>query len=178
VTYRKPGRLVLKSPLHTARIAILHELFPQAKFVSIVRNPYEVIPSMMNIFRVLYASMALQQATGADLEDLTFHIYQRLSRRQEEGRRLLSPGQFHELRYEALVHDSVDTLRTLYEQLDLGSFAELEPALKRYLAGLSHYHAGHHQLSPALEARIREQCGDIIRRYCYAPGPSRETATA
>src|SRR5581483_10629411 len=45
VTYKTGKRLVLKSPPHTARIAVLRELFPDALFLHIVRDPYVVFPS-------------------------------------------------------------------------------------------------------------------------------------
>ena len=43
-------RLILKSPAHTARVKILHELFPEAKFVHISRNPLEIYQSTQKLF--------------------------------------------------------------------------------------------------------------------------------
>jgi hypothetical protein len=37
-----PKPLLLKSPVHTARIPLLLKLFPRARFVYLHRNPYEV----------------------------------------------------------------------------------------------------------------------------------------
>lgn len=39
VNYKDPRRLVLKSPTHLGRIEILLELFPDAKFIHIARDP-------------------------------------------------------------------------------------------------------------------------------------------
>ena len=50
VTYRDPRRLVLKSPPHTARLPVLLELFPDAKFVHIKRNPYTLFASTTNLW--------------------------------------------------------------------------------------------------------------------------------
>jgi hypothetical protein len=48
----KYGRpLVLKSPGHTCRIRLLLELFPQARFVHIHRNPYDVFRSTQHWLR-------------------------------------------------------------------------------------------------------------------------------
>ena len=38
--YHKGKRLVLKNPANTARIKLLFEMFPEAKFIHIYRNPY------------------------------------------------------------------------------------------------------------------------------------------
>jgi len=42
-------RLLLKSPVHTARIKLLLKLFPDAQFVYIHRNPYDVFRSAVNM---------------------------------------------------------------------------------------------------------------------------------
>ena len=49
-------RLVLKSPPHSARIRILKELFPDALFVHIVRDPYVVFSSTVHLWKTLYPS--------------------------------------------------------------------------------------------------------------------------
>ena len=38
-------RLLIKSPIHTARVPLLRKLFPKAKFVYIHRDPFEVFQS-------------------------------------------------------------------------------------------------------------------------------------
>src|SRR5262249_55673566 len=42
LTFKDPRRLILKSPPHSCRIPVLLELFPDARFVHIVRDPYVV----------------------------------------------------------------------------------------------------------------------------------------
>jgi hypothetical protein len=167
LTYKKPGRLVLKSPTHTARVKILNELFPQARFVHIVRNPYQVIPSTLETFRSIYRSMGLQTPTYVGLEEMVFSTYERMFRRLQEGRALVEPGRFHELRYEELVREPVAQLATLYERLGLGAFDTYRPLLEQYLARLKGYHTGQHKLPAELKAQIAERCGDVIRRYEY-----------
>ena len=53
LTFRDPRRLVLKSPPHTARVPVLLEMFPDARFVHIVRDPYVVFPSTVNLWKSL-----------------------------------------------------------------------------------------------------------------------------
>src|SRR5262249_46500063 len=40
ITFRNPKRVVLKSPPHTCRIKVLKQMYPDAVFIHIVRNPY------------------------------------------------------------------------------------------------------------------------------------------
>ena len=160
LTYKRPGRLLLKSPTHTGHMKVLNEVFPEARFVCIVRNPYAVIHSTLATFRLIYGSMALQTPTFAGLEEMIFSTYERMFRRLEEGRQLVGPERFHEFRYEDLILDPISRLRELYEHFHLGSFEEVRPGLEAYLAGLKHYHVGHHELTPELRAAI----GAAVRR--------------
>ena len=45
LTFKHGKRLILKSPTHSCRIKVLLELFPDARFVHIMRDPYVVFPS-------------------------------------------------------------------------------------------------------------------------------------
>ena len=54
ITFRNPKRLILKSPPHTARLKVLRNLFPEAIFIHIVRDPFVVFPSTVNLWKSLY----------------------------------------------------------------------------------------------------------------------------
>ena len=43
-------RLLIKNPVYTSRVAMLHKLYPNALFIHIRRNPYEVFESMRNFY--------------------------------------------------------------------------------------------------------------------------------
>ena len=122
VTLRQPKRIVLKSPQHTCRVKTLLEMFPRARFVHIVRNPYEVFPSTMNLWNRLNRDQGLQIPTGEGLEERVFETFNRMYEVFERDRRLIPAGQFCEVRYEDLVQDPVGQMRRAYEELALGEF--------------------------------------------------------
>jgi len=168
VTFKRPGRLVIKSPTHTARIKILLELFPEARFVHIVRNPYHVYLSTIRMLQAMYATFGLQRPTFAGLEEFVLSTYPRLLQKLEEQRPLVRPERFYQIRYEDMVHDPVGRLGDLYRHLDLGGFAEFQPRLEAYLAKQAGHRPGHYDLPPALRDEITRRWGDFIHRYGYA----------
>ena len=72
LTFKDPRRLVLKSPTHSFRIKTLLELFPDARFVHIVRDPHVVFSSTVNLWKSLYRNHGLQTPTFAGLEEYVF----------------------------------------------------------------------------------------------------------
>ena len=65
---KRPRQLVLKSPCHTGRVRLLLKLFPNAKFVFIHRNPYEVFLSGAHMASTTYGWMFLQKPRDEDLQ--------------------------------------------------------------------------------------------------------------
>jgi hypothetical protein len=169
LTLAKGGRrLILKAPPHTCRIPTLLEMFPDARFVHIIRDPYDIYPSTLHLWRSLYTIQGLQRPSWSGLQqyilDTFTHMYQRL----EEGKRRIPPGRFREVRYEDLVRDPLGQLEALYRALDLADFASARAQVETYLAGLKDYQTNRYLLTPAEEQAITRCWGDVIRRYGYA----------
>lgn len=167
VSVRDPRRLVLKSPPHTCRIPTLLELFPDARFVHIVRDPYAVFASTVNLWRTLSRVQSLQTPTYEGLEKSVYERFLHFHRRLDATRGLVAADRFHELRYEDLTRDPVGELRGLYKRLDLGDFEVARPHLDRYLAETAQYERNRWDLTDAQRNEIEKHWGDVIRKYGY-----------
>ena len=171
LTFADPRRLVLKSPTHSCRIKTLLELFPDARFVHIVRDPFTVFPSTVNLWKSLYCNHGLQTPTFAGLEEHVFRTFDCLYAKLEEGKRLLAPGRFHELRYEDLIRDPEGQMRLLYDRLGLGGFEEALSGIRKYLAEHAGYQTNRYpSLAPELRAEIARRWAAVIGRFGYGKG--------
>lgn len=172
LTVRHNGkRLVLKSPTHTARIRVLLELFPDARFVHIVRDPYIVFSSTVHLWKSLYETHGLQTPTFAGLEERVLTTFERMYTRLEEGRQLVEPERFHELKYEDLVSDPVGEVRKVYDRLQLGEFERVQPRLEAYWTANQKYQTNRYRLTPEQKTIVTQRWGDVIRRYGYREPP-------
>jgi hypothetical protein len=167
VTYNEPKRIVLKSPPHTCRIKVLLEMFPDACFVNIVRNPYTLFASTVNLWKSLNRAHGLQRPTDAGLEDYVLATFCRMHDRLEATRGLVAPERFYDLRYEELVKDPLSEMRALYEHLRLGGFEQVQPALESYLAGVGEYQTNRYELAPHWRAEVARRWRPYFERYGY-----------
>ncbi|MBX3432207.1 MAG: sulfotransferase [Pirellulales bacterium] len=161
-------RIVLKSPTHTARLGLFHEMFPAAHYVHLVRDPRDVIPSMIRTFQRLHYMQGLQEPRFDELEDAMFRLFTRMHELEQRDRALIPAGQYVDLRYEDLVADPLAAVAGIYEQLGLDGFDRLRPELVAYFESAKGYRPNRHQLPPALAERIDRDCGDYAERFGYA----------
>ncbi|BBX96994.1 sulfotransferase family protein [Mycobacterium lacus] len=175
VYFRRHKAVILKNPTHSFRIKVLLDIFPQARFVHIVRDPYVVYPSTIHLHKALYRIHGLQRPTFEGLAEAVLSTYVDLYRKLDEGRDLVDPSRFYELRYEDLIADPEGQLRRLYEHLGLGGFERVRPRVRRYFADRRDYETNTYQLTDEQRAIVTERWGEVIDRYGYG-GQAREPA--
>jgi hypothetical protein len=168
ITYMNPKRIVLKSPPHTGRIPVLKEMFPDALFVHIVRNPYKVFSSTVNLWKRMYEGQGLQKPNYQGLEEHVLATYLRMNQQLERTRGLVDPSRFYEIRYEDLVRDPVGQLRRLYEHFGLGDFEKVAPKIEEYQAARADYKTKRYEMSAEERELITRHWGEFIEKYGYS----------
>ncbi|MDZ4820577.1 MAG: sulfotransferase [Planctomycetota bacterium] len=169
VAYAKPGKpIVLKSPPHTARIKVLLELFPDAKFVHIVRNPLSVFPSTVRLWRSLYEVNGLQVDDGHDLTEEIFDSFDRMYRDFDEQFGKIPSNRAFEVRYEDLVQNPVEQLQALYERFELADFEVARAAIEAAVQSSKNYRTNRFNVPDETQALILDRLGPFIQRYGYA----------
>lgn len=167
LTCARPGRLVLKSPTHTFRLPTLTRLFPQARWIHITRNPLEVFSSTVRLWRSMYQTYGYQRPRLAGLEEQVLATFERMHARFEASRSLVSAGSLADVRYEDLLAKPVETCRELYQRLDLGDFATVEPRIQQYFAERRGYERNRHQLEPHWRSAVKRCWRPYFERYGY-----------
>jgi hypothetical protein len=135
--YRRP--LVLKSPPHTARIRLLLEMFPGARFVHIHRDPYRIFQSFRHYFDTAVWYTYLQRPDRTVIDDHILARYNLLYDAFFEERSLIPEGRFHEMSFEDLERDPMGEVNRLYVGLGLDGFESFRPRLRDYVDSLAGY---------------------------------------
>lgn len=165
--WNRPGRLVLKSPPHTFRLAVLERLFPRARYLHIVRDPYAVFASTVKLWKSLFAAQSYQKPTYACLEDRVLETFCRMYARFEAARPGIDPHRICDVRYEDLIRDPSGQMQQVYERLELGDFASVSDAVAAYFGQRADYRPSRYQLAPAHQAAVSERWLPLMRPYGY-----------
>jgi hypothetical protein len=172
VNYAKGGRpLLFKNPPSTTRMPLILESYPEAQFVHIVRNPWEVYASTRQHFARVFHAFAWQSFAEVDLVAYTLETYERLMRRYLADRESLPPGQLVETRYEDVVSDPLGEVRRIYGELGIDAEAEALRAIEDYADGLGGYERNAHRITEAEAAQVRERWGFAFEAWGYGLEP-------
>jgi len=132
-------QLVIKNCADSARIKPLLELFPNAKFIHIYRNPYNIFRSTQHLYRVVMERAQLQEVGQNEHENWVLLFYSQLMQKLLADKALIPAGNLVEVKYEDLDKEPLAQLRKIYETLGLPGFAEAEPAFRAYLDSIAGY---------------------------------------
>ena len=163
--------LLFKNPAATTRMVMLRRLFPGAKFIHLVRCPFEVYASAMNRTPYLLNGFAWQDFDDFDLSTYTIEIYRSVMKRYLRDR--VGPGSddLVEVRYEDLVSRPLDVIDTIYGTLSLPGGEVARETISNHLAASPPYRRSPRYLSGAETERIADEWGFSFDFWNYPRRP-------
>ena len=169
ITFRNNGKqLVLKNPPNTERIPYLLEMFPQAKFIFIYRNPYVLFYSIRNMWkRAILGFYSVQKLTDDELDEIVFGHFDYLMEKYEKDRHLIPEGNLCEVSYEELKADPSGTIQKIYSLLDIPDFEKTTGDLLSQIESEKAYSNFRYIFDPLTLQRIGEKWAGYISRWNY-----------
>ncbi|MEO1135152.1 MAG: sulfotransferase [Pseudomonadota bacterium] len=159
--------LLIKNPVYTGRFAMLKEMFPNAKFVHIHRNPYDVFVSMRNFYAKLLKEFALQGYDHVDIDETILAVYERMMTAYERDADGVPADKLVELRYDELDADPLTAVQNVYEQLSLPGFDAAKEKFERYLASVSSFKKNKFDYSDETAAKVEARLKPFIEKWGY-----------
>jgi len=138
--YNTGGKIpVIKNPCNTGRIRTLLEMYPNAKFVHIIRNPILVFLSSRKFFTELLPTLWFHPVDDEFIENMILDIYERLMKDILDLKKLIPSGNYVEVRFEEFEEEPIQHLERLYEQLGIPHFQQARPKFEEYVRKMSGY---------------------------------------
>ena len=163
-------QLLLKSPDNTAHMTQLLELYPNAKFVNIHRDPYTTVMSTIHMFKKQMEIIRLAPLPEGDLdvilEDTIVYIFKRMYTELFELENTISDRMIT-ISYRELSSSPYKSLETIYRELDLPGYGEALPHITKYIDSQKNYVKNRFTITPRLRNKINSELGFYFTHYGY-----------
>lgn len=157
---------ISKNPANTFRMEILRDMFPNARFIYLKRDPYETIESSQIFFRSLIQGISLQVCEDEKVDRFVLENYMRLVNHYMDNRQFIPSRHLIELSYEELIKNPAETLSQVTRQLDLPVTPDLSKTTD-YLESNNDFPVKKYQFSDKYISDVNNTLGDLIELQGY-----------
>ena len=176
IAYQQGKPLLIKNPVYTARVARLRKLFPNAKFIFLHRDPFDVVLSMRNFYARLLQVMALQNVPDdLDIDDTILRVYDRMMQAYLADKSAIPADHLIELSYADLDTDPINALERIYAHLELDGFHAARPAFASYLESVQSFQKNAFRGDAKTVEKVQSALGRWIDHWGYAAPELRST---
>ncbi|MBQ6433778.1 MAG: sulfotransferase [Bacteroidaceae bacterium] len=156
-----------KNPPHTGHVRALVEMFPNAKFIYLMRNPYTVFESTRSFFTQTIAPLKLQNVSDDQIEQNAIEVYPRLYRAYQEQKHFIPEGNLYEVRFEDFERDAYAVTKDIYARLQLPGWEESEPAIRAYIESKRGYKKNRYDYKPRTIQLVNQHWAQAIDDWGY-----------
>lgn len=156
-----------KNPPHTGRVRTLVEMFPNAKFIYLKRNPYTVFESTRSFFTNTIKPLKLQDISDEQIVANIVEAYKRLYDRYEADKVCIPEGNLVEIKFEDFEKNAFDLTKDIYQRLNLKGFDEAEADIKKYLDKKKGYKKNKYQYAESTVKIVEENWNKALEEWDY-----------
>lgn len=158
-----------KNPPHTGRIKALSELFPRARYVYLMRNPYTVFESTRSFFLKTIKPLQLNIISDEEMEQNILRNYMELYHAYKEQSLPLKKvgGVLYEVRFEDIEKDAFAITQDIYAKLGIPGWEEAKPAIEKYILSKKGYKKNRYQYDPRTIQLVNENWGEVFDEWGY-----------
>jgi len=139
-------RFISKNPPHTGRVKMWLDIFPNAKFIHIYRNPITVFISTLKLVESTIPNLKFQNISTQEIEDNILWVYDRMMRSFEEQKKLIPESNLIEIKFEEFEKSPFEQISKIYKMLNISGFEEAKPHFENYIASQKSYKKNKYQM--------------------------------
>ncbi|MBS3748211.1 MAG: sulfotransferase [Candidatus Thermoplasmatota archaeon] len=167
--YHHGKQLLLKNPAHTARLLVLKQMYPNAKFIHIHRNPYEIYYSMEKFMRIVLPRYCLQRPPSTEkMKQQIFRMYALLYQSYFKQKSQIPTKDLIEIPYESFIKNPLDYVKNIYNQFDFSLNEEIRKNIQDYIDKQKNFKRSKYQMSKQLKQEIYNQWEFAFNIFQYS----------
>ena len=157
-----------KNPPHTGRVRELVKMFPDAKFIYLMRNPYTVFESTRSFFNNTILPLKLEDISPEEMERNILSVYTKLYRRYQADKTLIPQGNLIEVKFEDYETDAYGMTRHIYDALGLPGFKQADDAIRAYTEKKKGYKKNAYKYNDRTVRLVEDNWGYALKDWGYS----------
>ncbi|MEG1684531.1 MAG: sulfotransferase [Bacteroides sp.] len=157
-----------KNPPHTGRVKELVKMFPNAKFIYLMRNPYTVFESTRSFFTNTIQPLKLEDVSNEEIEKNILSIYAKLYHQYEEDKKEIPEGNLFEMKFEDFEANALEMTKDIYQKLAIPGFEEARENIEKYLGEKKGYKKNKYKYDARTVQLVEEHWNFALRDWGYS----------
>ncbi|GMQ91515.1 MAG: sulfotransferase [Gammaproteobacteria bacterium] len=168
ITYTENKQIVFKSPLNTFRVPMILDVFPDARFIYIHRQPYEVYVSTRHLIRVMFDQNNLHKISYAGFDDAVTGMFKAMHDTIEHDKHIIPKENYCEVPYRDVVREPLITLGKIYRSLGLDWHQDAKECIRDHLKLSKSYKKNEYIISDKEKESFYDKCQAAFKVHDYA----------
>jgi hypothetical protein len=160
-------RYIGKNPCNLGRIRLVKQMFPQAKFIFIYRNPYRVVESLYRFYLAIIPGVQLQQLPDDFSREKIVKLYVSMMQRYETDKSILSSQDLIEIKMEDFLNNKAMYLANIYSVFNMDSFDTAWASMEDYLRENAGYSRDSYEIHPDTFMLVNKYAANIVKKLGY-----------
>jgi hypothetical protein len=154
-----------------ARIELILQMFPDARFIFLYRDPYKTVESFYRFFQEVIPAIQLQSAGNLLSRERLVLVYSDMIRKYLEDKNKIDPAKLIEIRFEDFSKEPLISLKRIFEHFSIEGFAEALPNFNGYIEEVSEFSRTNYELPDETIRLVNKYAGDIVDLLGYPRRP-------
>lgn len=160
-------RILTKAPEDLGRVKEILEVFPDAKFIHIYRDPYSVYFSTERLYSITLPMVALGFISEDEVQDFILYAYRKMFERYFEAKKLIPEGNLVEIKYEDFIGNEMEVLREAYAQLGL-DFEAAAPHIQKEVKTYADFKTNTYNYDPQRMEQVYASWKEVFEELGYS----------
>jgi|WetSurMetagenome_2_1015567.scaffolds.fasta_scaffold13445_5 hypothetical protein len=169
-------RYISKNPCNLVRMTLLKKMYPNAKFIFIYRNPYQVVESLYRFVLAIFPGVQLQAVPDDFNREKIVQLYATMMRYYLANKSSIPASDILEIKMEEFVQDKMGMMNSIYDSLGLDTFSLAKPGMEKHLRETESYARDSYEIEPEIYELVNKYAPDIVEQLGYKKTATHEVA--
>lgn len=139
LTINNNKTILIKNPFHSLRIKELNEIFPNARYIHIMRHPHKVVPSTIRMWDIVGTQNVMNNKwQSPNIEDTSI-LLDKMLKQIDDDLKSLPKERYYEIKFEDLEKDPLAGIQLIYKHLNVEFSSEFKKQISDFLNSVKEY---------------------------------------